>query len=370
MVLKQEEIAKQFIHELMKVKAEQNVLIHVEIAESNQSKELSLAEELVYQCRAVGAYPILSIDTAVLKQKMWQQLHPEFVIPYLPYYPGWQDTADLIIDFTWKNNPSLVYELPDYLQEQIKDWQTNLFQTVFQTRKRVLLLHYPYESISHYYQLSHEALERVFYSSLRCNIYRMQVYAQKLMVELSKVNSVNLKNESGDLKFSLHKELTPSFIGDFEQQPVVLLPTGRLEFALDRDSLDGVLTFDRVYYLQYCFESVKIKFESGSAKALTLPSEKTEYQLIRQALADHELSAQFSLGLNYRQHEFCGYYLYDQNMLGCYCLKLMDQFGNPIYLMTEKGELASGRRSAFTRLLQPLFSEQTQAILDEEDQTK
>ena len=327
------EIIYKIINQLLQIQAREVVSIAGEIHNSVQSTqalhEIPFLEEIAIAVRKKKSFPVLDISTEKLKQRFFTEIPKDCMEMNPTYYLHWMDRIDAFVEIGWKN---ITPQFSDELSMQQKLFQHSaeeIWHKILEQKKRMLFLNFPSPELAVMLDQPYDLLLKHYFSLLDCDYSHLKTYAEEIK---KKYIGATLLLFTYDNTFTckILPEQGSAFVGSLEKSPFLILPTGKVEFFLDRESLDGIFTAERCYYQKDYYEQVSICFERGEIKYLNFAQEKKGNFKLQNAMMNSKMQIRLSIGINAGCRSYTNYYSYDRCIDGNISFKMIDRDSEPI----------------------------------------
>lgn len=337
------EIAFKIVTMILKIKPEQVVSLSGEIQNSNLDTEtlaeIPLIEELALMIRKKKAFPVIELSTEKLRKRFFTEIPEDILTVPMTYYSNWITSIDSFIDIGWRNNPEFYNTIPDHYFNRMRSSINKVWDLILQKKKRLLFLGFPTSAMADYYQLDYAQIKKSYFAGLNCDYYQLKKTASQLTEDFKDSKSLLLTNDQRVLSFDIDNTTIKAFNGEFEDDTTMILPTGKWECRILRDSLHGIFFVERVYYENERFEDIQVVFEHGKMMSVDFVHDNKNNNLFRNAMMRCIDNVLLTIGCNENLTLYSGYHLFDECAQKAVSLKFFDDHLKTIQFTFKQADL-------------------------------
>jgi len=337
------EFVSNIVNEILRIKKGNVISISGEIynseESSNQLVEIPLIEDLAVMIRQKAAFPILEITTTTLQNRFFDEMSKDIHTLTPSYYSKWVDLIDCFIEIGWqKIFDEFTPEKQSVSDEMIESSQAMMMQ-IKDNNKKMLLLNFPNQQLAEFLDMDLNKLLNFYMNAVNCD-YRY-LYKQGIILQDRYFSSANylIEDLMNVLELKISKDQANVNSGSASDNPFLVLPAGFIEFPLHRDSLNGILCAERIYFQANIFTDVKIMFKEGNIRFITFKTEKKENFILQNALMRSDSRCTLTLGFNPQIISYSNYALYDRAMNENITLTFSYPGESNIYISTFSGKI-------------------------------
>jgi leucyl aminopeptidase (aminopeptidase T) len=267
--------------------------------------ELPLIEELAVAIRKRKAFPVLEMSTEKLKKRFFAEM-PDEVFSVPPnYYKNWINAIDKFIEISWESYSSDFHDKSDRQLKQFKDSTNSILQHLFQQKKKIIFLNFPTQELAEYIGTEYKKLVSTYIDGVNCNYNLLKINGEEYREQYFSFSNYRITTNSETLAIKINRDKPVLFSGDISEHQVLVLPTGIIEFPINRESMNGIYFAEKIYYKDRNYNNIKIKFENGSIRYVAFKEDIKEYT---------------------------NYFSYDRCIDGNISMKFFDKNSKPIFL--------------------------------------
>ena len=185
-------------------------------------------------------------------------------------------------------NSDVEHEKMDVLSAAMKDsldWRVR--------KTKWVVLRWPTHSMAQLAQMSTEAFEKFYFDVCTMDYAKMAAGMQAMKELMESTDSVHIKGEGTDLRFSIKGMPAIGCGGQFN------IPDGEIFTAPVRDSVEGYITYNApTVYRGVSFDSVRLEFEKGKIVKAMSPSNGKKLGEILSSDEGARYIGEFAMGFN------------------------------------------------------------------------
>ena len=310
-----EQFAQHIVNNLLQPKENDVISIAGEIYNLSQNPlvELPLIEEIALNIRKKKAFPFLEISTENLKHRFFSEMPKEIFAHSPTFYNQWIDTISAFIEIGWKNISGEFSGENNLYFKQMQSLSEKIWQKIFEQNKKVIFLNFPTNELAEHLQIDYETLYQIYLAAVLTDHFKLKLKISEIHELLTKHSKFFLRSETDILNFSIKHDKLKTFSGKlFEQQPLIVLPTGFVEIPLIRSRLNGTFYAERAYYRNSSFANIKINFEDGFVRFISVKEESEQSETLKNAVLNSKDECFLVTGCNENISDYTGYFLYDR----------------------------------------------------------
>lgn len=328
-------LAFQVVHQILDIQPGQVAVISGEIHNApnnsgmtNPLAEIPLVEEIALAVRKRGGFPVIELSTENLKHRFLREMPDDVYDQPLDYYRQWIGLVSCFIDIGWRSNPGLFLGLSDDRFKKLKRSAAALWDTILNSRKRLLFMGYPTIALADFYNVNYENLKELYFSGMNADYNKIRSLSERLRLKMKHIGQLLFRTAGGDLYLKLDHSMG-NVINDTHPR-LIFLPGGRFMAPIIPETAQGDLEAERVYYGHQRAERIRFHFEQGRITSIRPQKESSFTADLRKALQERKLRLTFQVGLNEQLSGYCGYHLYDTGILGNMSISTSDPEGREI----------------------------------------
>jgi leucyl aminopeptidase (aminopeptidase T) len=327
------EIAYKIISLIPDLKTKDVISVAGEIHNGAQSAfslcEISILEELAMVIRKKNAFPLLDISTERLQQRFFAEISPEAMQIQPTHYLHFLDYIKAFIEIGWKHitpqfNPDLSSQKQTFISSAEQLWQK-----IFEQKKKIIFLNYPSPELAVKIQQNYEQLLQHYINLIDCDYDWLQEKTEAKKRELTG-RKLTIFTQESSIELVLSVTNAASFSGTFSTSNFIILPTGKIEIEIDRDTIHGNFLAEKCYYKNEFYNQVAIQFQKGEINNILFTNENKGNFVLQNACMNSKRQCFLSLGMNPGSRTITNYYSYDRCIDGNLALKFADANGEPI----------------------------------------
>lgn len=330
------ELAFNIINNLLKIQKNDVISISGEIHNDNNANEplieLPLIEELAVAIRKQKAFPVLEMSTEKLKKRFFSEMPDEIFSVPPNYYKNWINAIDKFIEISWESYSSDFHERSDKQLKQFKDSTNSIMQYLFQQRKKIIFLNFPTHELAEYIGTDYDKLMSEYIKGVNCNYKLLKLNGEEYREQYFSFSNYRITTHSETLALKISRDKPVLFSGDISEHQVLVLPTGIIEFPIEREHMNGIYFAEKIYYKDRNYNNIKIKFENGSIRYVAFKEDKKGNFHLQNELINNDKECYLTLGFNKEIQEYTNYFSYDRCIDGNISMKFFDKDSKPIFL--------------------------------------
>ncbi|MCF7858637.1 MAG: hypothetical protein K9N07_04855 [Candidatus Cloacimonetes bacterium] len=330
------ELAFNIINNLLQIKQNDVISISGEIHNDSNANEplaeIPLIEELAVAIRKRKAFPVLEMSTEKLKKRFFAEM-PDEVFSVPPnYYKNWINAIDMFIEISWESYSSDFHNRSDRQMKQFKNSTNSIMMHLFQQKKKIIFLNFPTHELAEYIDIDHQKLLTTYMNGVNCNYNLLKINGEEYRDRFFAFSNYRITTHNNSLALKIDKAKPELFTGDTTEHPIIVLPTGIIEFPIVRESMNGIYFAEKIYYKKRNYNNVKIKFENGSIRYVAFKEDKKGNFHLQNELINSNKECFLTLGFNKDIKEYTNYFSYDRCIDGNISMKFLDKDSKPIFL--------------------------------------
>ncbi|MDA3814616.1 MAG: hypothetical protein PF570_10240, partial [Candidatus Cloacimonetes bacterium] len=322
------ELAFNIINNLLKIKKNDVISISGEIHNASNANEplieLALIEELAVAIRKKKAFPVLEMSTEKLKKRFFAEMPDEIFSVPPNYYKNWINAIDKFIEISWESYSSDFHETSDKQLKQFKDSTNSIMQHLFQQKKKIIFLNFPTQELAEYIGTDYDKLVDTYIQGVNCNYNLLKINGEEYRERYFSYSNYRITAHTETLAIKINRDKPVLFSGDPSEHQIIFLPTGIIEFPIERESMNGIYFAEKIYYKEHNYNNVKIKFENGSIRYVAFKEDKKGNFHLQNELINSDEQCFLTLGFNQDIKEYTNYFSYDLCIEGKISMKFFD----------------------------------------------
>ncbi|MBN2460648.1 MAG: hypothetical protein JXB60_03490 [Candidatus Cloacimonetes bacterium] len=338
------EIAFNIVNNFLKIYKDMVIVITGEIHNAPDSREplveIPLIEELAVAIRKRNAFPVLEISTQKLKERFFREIPSEMMKMPPHYYNNWLDSINSFIEVGWKSltDEFAVQEDEDY--QRFKKTTSKIWDKIFQQKKKIIFLNFPTWELAGYIGADFDQLRRAYLKAINCNYNLLNIKSEEYREEYFSFSDYQINSETDKLLLKLEKDKPALFAAD---NPIVILPSGFIEFPVIRDSLHGCFQAEKAYFKGLIQEDVRICFENGNVRFITFRHQEKGNFRLQNSLINSIDNCFLTIGYNNELNQWTNYHFYDRCRIGNISLSFVDRGGRKITFSCCRAEIRKNK---------------------------
>ncbi len=334
------EIAFNIINNFLHIRKDNVISISGEIHNEDNALhpliELPIIEELALAIRKRHAFPVLELSTQKLKERFFEEI-PEDLLRVPPYYyNSWMDTIDIFIEVSWK---SLTDDYDHKFKEKyaaLKEHTQKIWEKIFQQNKKMLFLNFPTYELAKCVNTGYENLRDSYLNALNCNYSLINNKVEEYRETYLPLSKHIIQQDECILVFKLGKSEKFPVI----REQIIILPSGHLEFPIDRHTMEGIFQADKVYHCGLVYKNVRIAFENGAVRYINFKNDVKGNYRLQNCIMNSGPDVNLIIGFNNSLKQYTNYYYYDRNLKNSVGILLYDQEQKPIMFSGSKTKIS------------------------------
>jgi len=330
------EIYKFLIEEYLQISSEQIIVLSglFDTADNCEVSDIKIIEELAILVRGKGAFPVLDFATKTLKLRILEETPEDKYYVPTEYFSQWVKLVDVIIDLSFPEIRNIFTDnyFASNKTELINKSLQSIYKNMLISEKIILLPNFPKPAIANYYNIDLADLEKFYCQSFEPIANKMNVKGLKILNHLGPGETYYLQNTSDEEKnLKIHiSDQQSYFVGNKINNSYTVLPYGFVALTIDKNSLNGVLKADKVYYKNICRDAVIITFSYGNILSIQFESNDNLAEIIKVGIINSKERVEFFVGVNNGVSEHCNFNYYDRCIDNNFSLVFYDELNNII----------------------------------------
>ena len=330
------DIYKLLIEEYLQISSEQIIVLSGLLDTSNNCdfSDIKIIEELAILVRGRGAFPMLDLASKSLKLRVLEETPEEKYFVPTDYFSRWVKLVDVIIDLSFPEIRNIFTD--NYFATTKTDMINKSLQSIYKnmliSEKIVLLPNFPKPAIASYYNLELSDLENFYLQSFEPIESKMNVKGLKILNHLGPGETYYLQsanNAEKKLKIQISDQQS-YFISNKISNSYTVLPYGYVALTIEKNSLNGVLKADKLYYKNICRDSVIVTFSYGNILSIQFENNDSLAEIIKVGLINSKDRVEFFVGVNNGVSDHCNFNYYDRCIDNNFSLVFYDEVNNMI----------------------------------------
>jgi len=295
------EIAYKIVNDVIHCDKGQTITVSAELYNVFDNNETMVAipflEELAIAIRKVNCLPMIDISTERMHKRYFEEISDDNQELSTALLFKWLENSDAFIDLSWRSNPTFYKSIPDRVFKRMKIEPQDFMKIFEEKKKKMILLGYPTKGLADYYKIDHEILSQTYFSALNIDYFllkkRCLIFANKM--EVAEAWTIATENRL------LHLELSSKAkceYGDFNNTPMIVLPTGTWQQEISLANLNGIIYFDNLYFEHYTWQNIQIVFDDAKITDVETDVEQKGLNLLKTVLYSDIESIILNIGLN------------------------------------------------------------------------
>lgn len=341
------DIYKIIIEDYLQISSEQIIVLSglLETNENCDCTDLNIIEELAIMVRSRGAFPILDLASKRLKNRILEETPEEKYFIPTEYFSNWVKLVNVIIDLSFPEIRNFFTD--NYFTSQKTELINKSLQSIYKnmliSNKIVLLPNFPKASIAEYYNIDLAILEKFYLGSFEPIENKMNVKGMKILNHLIPGKTFYLQNEADEnnkLEFQISDQQS-YFVNNKISNSYTVLPYGYVSFSIDKNSLNGIVRADKLYYKNICRDSVVITFSYGNILSIQFENNENLAEVIKVGLINSKERVELFIGVNNGVSEHTNYNYYDRCIDNNFSIVFYDEVNNIIEISSRNVSLTN-----------------------------
>lgn len=335
------EIYRLLIEDYLKVTSEQIIVLSglLDTKEKCEFSDIKIIEELAIIVRGKGAFPVIDLAWKTLKLRVLEETPEEKYFVPTEYYSKWVKLVNVIVDLSFPEIRNIFTD--NYFTSEkthlINKSLQSIYKNMLISEKIVLLPNFPKHSIADYYNIDYHQLEKFYLGSFGSIENKMNAKGSKVFNHLVPSETYYLLNEN-NIEQKLMMQLSDQqsyFVSNKISNSYTVLPYGYVAFSLNKNSLNGILKADKLYYKNHYRDSVVITFSYGNILSIQFENNDSLSEIIKVGLINSKERVEFFVGVNNGVSEHSNYNYYDRCIDNNFSLVFYDEVNNIIELSSK-----------------------------------
>lgn len=335
------EVYKLLIEDYLKISAEQIIVLSGLIDNEIPCKytDINIIEELAVLIRNKGAFPLIDLAWKSLKVRVLEETPEEKYFVPTQYYSQWVKLVNVIVDLSFPEIRNIFtdnYFTPQKTEMINKSLQL-IYKNMLVSDKSVLLPNFPKESIAKYYDIDFTMLQKFYLGTFESIENKMNAKGLKVINHLGPGKNYCLLSEN-KIEEKLMLKVSDQqiyFVSNKISNSYTVLPYGYVALALEKNSLNGIIKADKLYYKNHCRDSVVITFSYGNILSIQFENNDSLAEIIKVGLINSKERVEFFVGVNNGVSDHCNYNYYDRCIDNNFSLVFYDEVNNIIEISSK-----------------------------------
>lgn len=341
------DVYKSLIEDYLQVAPEQIIVLSglIDTTEKCEFSDIKIIEELAILVRNTGAFPVLDLASKTLKLRILEETPEDKYFVPTKYLSKWVELVNVIIDLSFPEIRNIFTD--NYFTSEKTDLINKSLQSIYKNMlisdKIVLLPNFPKPSIANYYNIDLAVLERFYLGTFGPFENKMNVMGLKVLNHLRPGESYYLQNKDNEetkLKLQISDQQS-YFVSNKISNSYTVLPYGFVALTVDKNSLNGVLKAEKLYYKNICRDSVEFTFSYGNILSIQFKNNDSFAEIIKVGLMNSKDRVEFFIGVNNGVAEHCNYNYYDRCIDNNFSLVFYDEVNNIIEISSKSVQLTN-----------------------------
>lgn len=341
------EIYKLLIEDYLKISSEQIIVLSglLETSHNSEISDIDILEDLAILVRNRGAFPVLDLASKRFKIRVLEETPEEKYFIPTDYFSQWVKLVNVIIDLSFPEIRNFFTD--NYITSQKTELINKSLQSIYKNMlisdKIVLLPNFPKASIANYYNINLSVLEKFYLGSFEPIDSKMNAKGFKILNHLLPGETYFLESTSDDInKLQLQiSDQQSYFISNKISNSYTVLPFGYVALTVDKNSLNGVIKADKLYYKNIQRNSVVITFSYGNILSIQFESNDSLAEVIKVGLINSKERVEFFIGVNNGVSEHTNYNYYDRCIDNNFSIVFYDEVNNIIEISSKSVRLTN-----------------------------
>lgn len=312
MDLRNKQLAKNLVNYSCRLQKGEKILI-----EAKGVDGLPLVAQIIKEVYAVGGVPFVQISSEIIDRELLlhtteEQLNLRANVD--------KELMDKMQAYIGVRSGANTYELADVSPENLQ-MLSKLYNYPVHTNIRVaktkwVVLRYPNASMAQLANLSQEAFAEFYYNVCNLDYAKMNRAMDPLQALLKRTDSVHIKGNGTDLRFSVKDIPSVKCAGECN------IPDGEIYTAPARESVNGVITFNTPsLHGGFTYEKVKLTFKNGKVTEAEANDTK-RLEKVLDTDAGSRFIGEFAFGVNPYIKKPMLDILFDEKIMGSFHMAL------------------------------------------------
>jgi len=345
---KYSELAFNIINNLLKIQKNEVVSISGEIHNAHSANdplsEIPVIEELAVAIRKKKAFPFLEISTERLKKRFFAEMPDEIFSVPPDYYKNWINLIDKFIEISWESYYSDFHQTSDKQIKQLQNSTNSIMEHLFEQKKKIIFLNFPTQQLAEFIDTDYEKLVDTYIRGVNCDYNLLKINGEEYREQYFSFSHYRITTHSESLAIKINRDKPDLFSGDITEHQILVLPTGIIEFPIERESMNGIYFAEKIYYKKRNYNNIKIKFENGSIRYVAFKEDKKGNFQLQNELINNDKDCFLTLGFNQDIKEYTNYFSYDRCIEGNISMKFFDKDSKPIFLSNLNSRIDKEKR--------------------------
>ncbi len=345
---KYSELAFNLINNLLKIQKNEVISISGEIHNFHSTNEplieIPIIEELAVAIRKKKAFPFLEISTEKLKKRFFAEMPDEIFSVPPDYYKNWINLIDKFIEISWESYYSDFHETSDKQIKQLQDSTNSIMEHLFEQKKKIIFLNFPTQQLAEFIDTDYEKLVDTYIRGVNCDYNLLKINGEEYREQYFSFSHYRITTHSESLAIKINRDKPDLYSGDITEHEILVLPTGIIEFPIERESMNGIYFAEKIYYKKRNYNNIKIKFENGSIRYVAFKEDKKGNFQLQNELINNDKDCFLTLGFNQDIKEYTNYFSYDRCIEGNISMKFFDKDSKPIFLSNLNSRIDKEKR--------------------------
>jgi len=307
----EENTAKRIVHEALRVREDDMVLI------DTWQHTIDLASQISLECYKAGAKPLMTLMTDQLWWNVFQQIPDEYIRKTPRHILAALDSINVWIHLGGPEDPSKFREVNASHLQQFFDGEKAVLDKTLQRKIRIgeVLIGYVTPQRAKIYGFEYDRWAKMTHSALDVDHLKLRELGRKIAARLERSGKIRVTAKPGtDLRFEINKRpahVQDGIVDDEDMERGLVstaLPAGKVEVAPIENTAQGTVVFNTPRALKgHMINDLRLDFDKGRIAKYTASSGEEVFREVFEATAgDKDYIAQFAIGINPKA-ELIGY---------------------------------------------------------------
>ncbi len=307
----EDSIAKRIVHESLKVREDDMVLI------DTWQHTIDLASQISIECYKAGAKPLITLMTDTLWWNIFQQVPDEYIRKTPRHVMAALESINVWIHLGGPEDPARFREVPASHLQQFFDGEKAVLDKTLQRKIKIgeVLMGYVTPQRAKIYGFEYDRWARMTHAALDIDHSKIRELGRKIAARLERSSRVHITAKPDtDLQFEITKRpvcVQDGIVDDEDMERGLVstqLPAGKVEVAPIENSAKGTISFNTGRALKgQLVTGLKYVFDKGKMTSFSAKTGEDVFREVFEATSgDKDRIAQFAIGINPKA-ELIGY---------------------------------------------------------------
>ncbi|MCD6180788.1 MAG: hypothetical protein J7K89_00210 [Candidatus Cloacimonetes bacterium] len=301
--------------------------------------EIECVEEIALGIRKRQAFPLLEYTTTNLRNRFFSELSPQLISQKPTYFDKMNELIDVYMEIGWNSLAEASHSEDPDKEATLRTSERKVIEEILQQNKHMVLINSPTETLAQQCGMAYHTLLLLYLDAVCTNYGLLKVRTEESMKEFFTARDYLLTTEMGELSISIERENCQRSAGFLPEEQIIALPAGCVTCPARRSSIHGEILAQRLYYGTKTYHNVKLRFDHGSIRFVTISDDRNVNFDLHNALSGSAETCYLMYGCNRDLLEFTGYSLYDRCIDDSVMLRFYDMNNQPVDIATKAGKL-------------------------------